>query len=379
MAVHGRQVLAPGAVDVQLDRHGLAPPALDHAQRHRLLRGRDRVKHAIGAGHLDPGDGDRPAGQVETSFRVGGVFEQDLAGRQLGKLIVVGLLPVCVRVEQARRGRDHLAQVNPDLLEQAVPVQLPLETLPLGQPQASLAPRQPTQGLRGDLPGRDGRYDRHAGRGLEAQADDRLLRPGVLPGPQPVDPRAIIRDRHPRLCPAPIGRELLLRAAHRMGFAMGDGFEAILTPMALKGADLVAAADDRPGFAAVGIADHVVGGMFGQPAGPSHRRDEAARSRRQRTDVRRVQEDQPTGHGWGERDRHRPVREDRDLADLKRNAPRDAAPAGRVAQGCRHLRGYPERRRRVRRGRQPGEISVPLEGQRGKEGRTRAIVNGGHG
>ena len=162
MAVDRRQVFARFAVDVQLDRHRPAPAALDHAQRDRLLGGRDRMDGAVGrravvTGAFDLGYRDHPAaggaGEVEAGFRVRGVLDQDLAGGKFRQLVVVALLPGVVRVDQPRGGGDHLPKIELDLFEQPVPVQVRPEGFALRQHQAGLAPRLPAQREFDDVPG----------------------------------------------------------------------------------------------------------------------------------------------------------------------------------------------------------------------------------
>ena len=88
MAVDRRQILAGFAVDVEFDRHRPPLAALDDAQRHRLLGGRDRMDGAVGrrtvvTGAFDVSDRDHPAAggasEVEAGCRVRGVLDQHLA------------------------------------------------------------------------------------------------------------------------------------------------------------------------------------------------------------------------------------------------------------------------------------------------------------
>ena len=178
MAVNRRQVFARLAVDVQLDRHRPASAALDHAQRDRLLGGRDRMdgavgRRAVGTSAFDLGDRDHPAaggaGEVETGFRVRGVLDQDLAGGKLRQLVVVALLPGIVRVDQPRGGGDHLPKIELDSFEQPVLVQVWPEDFTLREHQAGLAPRPPAQREIGDVPAEMADDHDRAGCRLESQ------------------------------------------------------------------------------------------------------------------------------------------------------------------------------------------------------------------
>ena len=212
MAVDRRQVFASLAVDMQLHRHRMPPAALDHAQHDRLLGRRDRKGsavgyHAAGSSAFHLGYRDDPAAvcveEVETGLWMRGVLDQNFAVRQLRKLVVVAVLPGVVRVDQARRRGDHLSEIELDLFQQPILVQLRSEGLPLGQGQTGLAPRPPAQRDLANVPGGDRRDQDRAGERLEAKADDRFLGIRVLPGPQPVHPRAVICGRDARLTPAP--------------------------------------------------------------------------------------------------------------------------------------------------------------------------------
>ena len=128
---------------------GLAAALLDHPQRDRCSRGRHRARvHAAAVAAFDlrrpaPPGCRRP--KVEAGLGVGGVFDQHLAGRRAPG---AGCCSVLARPRSGRPGaasRDHLAQVELDLLEQAVLVQLRLEGLALRQRQAGLAARLPAQ------------------------------------------------------------------------------------------------------------------------------------------------------------------------------------------------------------------------------------------
>ena len=212
VAVHRRQVFAPFAVDVQLDRHRPAAAALDDAQRDRLLGGRDRADGASGAvpsksapSTSDTGITRLPSGrEVETGFRVGGVLDQDLAGGKLRQLVVVALLPGVVRVDQARRGRDHLPQIELDLLEQAHPRPGPAGRFrPPGSTRRALRRGCQRKGSSATSPAEMAEITTAPAAGSKRKPAISFLGMGVLPGPQPVHPRAIIRGHDARLAPAP--------------------------------------------------------------------------------------------------------------------------------------------------------------------------------
>ena len=180
MAVHRGQVLAPLAVDVQLDRDRLT----------LLPRSTTRSLTACSAGATgwmgSPGwllstwetGIATPSRQVEAGFRVGGVLDQDLVGGDFGSLVVVSIRPGIVRIHQARRGRDDLSQVELHLLEQAVFVQVGLESFSRRKGQAGFPARLPAQGQRCGGAGRYGRQDRQPLPRLEAEAGDGLLGAG---------------------------------------------------------------------------------------------------------------------------------------------------------------------------------------------------------
>ena len=86
-----------------------------------------------------------------------------------GVLVVVGLRPRIVGVEQARRSRDDLAHIELNLLEQPALVQFWVEALSAWQRQTRLAPRPPSQRLIRSSASRDGRHDHDARDRLEAK------------------------------------------------------------------------------------------------------------------------------------------------------------------------------------------------------------------
>ena len=95
-------------------------------------------------GGLDLGDGDHPAiPQVEAGLGVGCVFDQHLVGRELREQIVERGRPGLVRINRARRSRDHLTQIELDLLSRPSSVQLGLESYALRQGQAGFLARLP--------------------------------------------------------------------------------------------------------------------------------------------------------------------------------------------------------------------------------------------
>ncbi len=60
------------------------------------------------------------------------VFNQYLAGRPCRYLVIIDFSPVIIRVNQARRGGDDLAQVQLNVVKQAALVQFSSELLALG-------------------------------------------------------------------------------------------------------------------------------------------------------------------------------------------------------------------------------------------------------
>ena len=369
VAVDRRQVLAPFAVDVQLDRHGPAAAALDHAQRDGLLW---RARRA-GAGCRTPASSTAETGMTwlpdgpDRWKQASGwaVYSIRISvGGQLGELVVVGVGPGVVGVEQARRGGDHLAQVELDLLEQPVLVQVGPEGLARGQRQPGLAARLPAQGERGDVAGGDGRQDDHAGHRLEAQAGDGLVGVGVLPGPQPVDPRARIGGVDARLGPAPVGPELLVRRRGPGGACGGRPPRSSFRPSSRsKGAHLVAAADGDPRLGCrrrsgsrsrrrarpAGPCPRI-GEMMPPGPGVRGRMSEVCRKTSQRARVGPISTE--TGSSG----------EDDDVADLEGDAPRGAGAARGVAQGRRHFGGHADRRGR-RPAARAGRLALPARGR----------------
>jgi len=86
---------------------------------------------------------DGSAAEVEGRVLVRGVFDQHVPRGADGKLVVVTLDPVGVGVDELRSCRDDLAQVEPDLRQQAVVVERRREGLTLRQRQQGLPPRPP--------------------------------------------------------------------------------------------------------------------------------------------------------------------------------------------------------------------------------------------
>ncbi len=114
---------------------------------------------------------------------MGGVFNQYFAGRNRGHLVIIGIRPGFDGIKRAQCCGNDLAQVELHLLEQAIFVQVGLESLSIRQAQAGFAARLPAQRQAGGIPGRNGREHDQAGARLEAQTGDGFFRMGVFPGP----------------------------------------------------------------------------------------------------------------------------------------------------------------------------------------------------
>ena len=128
MPIDRRQILAGLAVGVELDGDRLLAALLHHAELHPLQRRANRRQRS-GAPllrQLRDGNG-LSATQVEARVGVGRVLDQDLAIRGAGRLVVVRLRPLMVRILETRLGGDHLAQIELDLLEETPLVEMRLE------------------------------------------------------------------------------------------------------------------------------------------------------------------------------------------------------------------------------------------------------------
>jgi hypothetical protein len=278
------------------------------------------------------------------------------------------------RVDGAELRRDHLPEVEPDLLEVPCAVQAPLERLAPRQLQHGLAPRLPAQRVRRGLPGRERGEHERAPRGLHAERRDRPARMPVLERPEVVAPGLLVAVQDARLREPPEGREardLLVVGQYGMRLAHGDGLEARLAPAALEHADLVTSADALAHLAAVGVDDHVVGDRLAEAPVPARRRDEARRVRLQRRDVRRVQEDQPLRLDVSELDGHRTLVHQQRSPDLERDPPGGAAPRRRARRRCAHGLGDLRAAQRL-------DARVAPEGDRLEERRGGSIVAARH-
>ena len=275
---------------------------------------------------------------------MGGVLDQGLALRKPRDLVVGGVSPGVVGVGRARRGRDDLPQVEPDLRQQSVLVQVGQEALAVRQGQAPFATRPPAERERGRIPSRNGRDDDQTGHRLKAHAGDSFVRVRILPGPKPVDPgciQATVRLDDARLRRSPAGRTLLVWRPPWAGLAMRDRLEAVLTPTALKGADLMAPADRDTFLRSIGVEHDIIGGVFAKLSLTAHRRNDPAGTGLRGPQIRGVHKDEPWGGRGSKLDGYGLARDGHSIADLKGDAPRDAGAARCVVEGVVHLAGNP--------------------------------------
>ena len=184
LPVKRRQVLAPLAVHVQLNRHRFAAGALNHPQPDSLRRRRHRPDQLARCLRFDLVNRDHPPiRKVEAGVGVGGIFDEHLILGGPWVLVVVGVLPAVIGVKQARRRTDDLPQVELHLFEQPHRVQVGVESLSRRQPQAGFGPRPPAQREGGDIPGRNRRKQHPPAARLKSETGDGHLRARVFPGP----------------------------------------------------------------------------------------------------------------------------------------------------------------------------------------------------
>ena len=190
VAVRRRQVLAGIPVQVQLGGNRLAARSVNHANSDPPRGGHHPRQRTRRTGLFEFRDGGAGSvGEVELGIRMRHVLDQDFMLCDRGQLVVIGALPVVIRIDQAGLGRDHLAQVEGDLGSAPLPVDPVIEGHVVRNFQDGLAACTPSQRMRARLPRRDGRNDQPARFRFEPQRGYRLLRMRVLPGPEPVGPR----------------------------------------------------------------------------------------------------------------------------------------------------------------------------------------------
>lgn len=367
VAVDGREVLTGLAVDVELDRHRAARPPLDHAEldaprgRRHDLQG-PRPARAL---ELRNGNG-LPAGQVKSRARVRGVLDKYFARGHLGEAVVVRGLPGLFRVDGAPGGRDHLPEVERDLLEEAPVVEVGPELDALRQPEERLPPRAPPEGRALGPAGRDPRDDECPLHGLEPEGYKGRLGARILPRPEPVHPGPVVGARDARLPVAPAGRELLVRRPHGARLPVGDRLEAVLAPAPPRGSHLVATADRHTLLFPVGVDEDVVGDMLAERAASAHGRDDAAGARVHLGLVRSMHEDEPLRLELRELRDGRLRAHHEHAPDLEGDTEAHAAARRRVAGVLRHCG----------RDAAPGELRegrVSLESDRPEVRRGRAV------
>jgi hypothetical protein len=132
VTIHGREVLAGLAVQVQLHRDRLAA-LVAHAQPDALRGGCHRAEWSR---RVLPefGDGNCFATrQVEARVRVGRVLDQQFLPQNLGRLVVVGLGPGGIRVDCPRLDGNNLAQIELEVFVPAVRAEIAFQRLAFRQ------------------------------------------------------------------------------------------------------------------------------------------------------------------------------------------------------------------------------------------------------
>jgi hypothetical protein len=122
---------------------------------------------------------------------------------------------------------------------------------------------------------------------------------------------------------------------------MRDCLEAVLTPTALKGADLMAPADRDTFLRSIGVEHDIIGGVFAKLSLTAHWRDNPTGIGFRGPQIRGVHEDEPWGGRGSKLDGYGLAREEYRIADLKGDAPRNADAARCVVEGAGHLAGNP--------------------------------------